>query len=46
MVAPNDLAISPKSGYVYVSGQAWTGDTKVGDGDVWLCRKAGEAPVR
>jgi hypothetical protein len=46
MVGPNDLAVSPKTGYVYVSGQAWTGDTQPGDGDVWLCRRAGEAPVR
>jgi hypothetical protein len=46
MVAPNDLAISPKTGFVYISGQAYNPDTKAGDGDVWLCRKAGAAAVR
>ncbi|KAI8466509.1 MAG: hypothetical protein J3K34DRAFT_460858 [Monoraphidium minutum] len=46
MVAPNDLAISQKNGFVYVSGQAWAGDTKAGDGDIWLCRKAGAPAVR
>jgi len=46
MVMPNDLAVSPKTGYVYISGQAFNRETAVGDGDVWLCRKAGEAPVR
>ncbi|GBF92656.1 hypothetical protein Rsub_05025 [Raphidocelis subcapitata] len=46
MVSPNDLAISPKTGFVYVSGQAWKDNNAVGDGDVWLCRGKGAPAVR
>ncbi|KAI8477414.1 MAG: hypothetical protein J3K34DRAFT_515754 [Monoraphidium minutum] len=46
MVAPNDLAVSAKTGFVYVSAQRWKSDNVVGDGAVYLCRKAGDAPVR
>ena len=47
MIAPNDLAVSPATGFVYVSGQRWSnGDNAVGDGDVWLCRGAGKRAVR
>ncbi|CAG8644129.1 14079_t:CDS:2, partial [Ambispora leptoticha] len=36
MVQPNDLAVTT-SGRVYLSGQRFTNDTKIGDGDLWLC---------
>ncbi|KAG9292672.1 hypothetical protein G9A89_008258 [Geosiphon pyriformis] len=42
ILQPNDLAVT-KSGRVYLSGQNFTADTKVGDGDLWLCDKAGKA---
>ncbi|CAM6086988.1 unnamed protein product [Calypogeia fissa] len=37
MVQPNDIAIAPRAGRVYTSGQAWNSDTVVGDGDLWMC---------
>ncbi|CAG8492115.1 1373_t:CDS:2 [Paraglomus occultum] len=39
---PNDLAIAAKSGFVYLSGQNFTTDTKIGDGDLWLCTANGK----
>src|SRR6185312_9322242 len=39
---PNDLAIAVKSGFVYLSGQNFTADTKIGDGDLWLCTSKGK----
>ena len=44
--APNDLAVSPSTGYVYISAQEWRQDNAVGDGAVYMCKKAGDAPVR
>jgi hypothetical protein len=46
MLAPNDLAVSRASGFVYVSGMRYTPNTVVGDGDVWLCRRAGAPAVK
>ena len=42
MNQPNDLAVSRK-GDVYLSGQLWTDNTTLGDGDIWLCRKGAPA---
>jgi len=42
MVQPNDLAIT-SDGRLYLSGQNFTNDNKVGDGDLWLCSPDGKA---
>jgi gluconolactonase len=42
MAQPNDIAIAPKSGRVYASGQKYNADTVVGDGDLWLCDGGGK----
>ncbi|KAJ1931481.1 hypothetical protein FBU59_006694, partial [Linderina macrospora] len=43
MVQPNDIAIAPKSGRVFLSGMNYPATTKVGDGDLWTCDKTGKA---
>eukprot|EP00611_Tribonema_gayanum_P030577 TRINITY_DN8563_c0_g1_i2.p1 TRINITY_DN8563_c0_g1~~TRINITY_DN8563_c0_g1_i2.p1 ORF type:complete len:366 (-),score=83.65 TRINITY_DN8563_c0_g1_i2:747-1844(-) len=36
MAQPNDVVIA-SNGRVFVSGQRWTSNTVVGDGDLWTC---------
>ncbi|CAG8502599.1 7669_t:CDS:2 [Ambispora gerdemannii] len=45
IVQPNDLAVT-KSGRVYLSGQNFTHDTKVGDGSLWLCDGKSKKAIR
>ncbi|RIA87890.1 SMP-30/Gluconolaconase/LRE-like region-domain-containing protein [Glomus cerebriforme] len=41
-VIPNDLALS-KTGRIYISGQNFTKNTKIGDGGLWICQPDGKA---
>ncbi|KAJ1934384.1 hypothetical protein EC988_008827, partial [Linderina pennispora] len=43
MLQPNDIAIAPSSGRVFLSGMNYQATTKVGDGDLWTCDKNGKA---
>ncbi|KAJ1723259.1 hypothetical protein LPJ53_002357 [Coemansia erecta] len=43
MLQPNDIAIAPSSGRVFLSGMNWTSDSVVGDGDLWTCDSSGAA---
>ncbi|CAI2169594.1 8104_t:CDS:1 [Funneliformis geosporum] len=42
-INPNDLTLSKKTGRIYISGQIWSNNTKVGDGGLWLCQPDGKA---
>ncbi|KAJ2079418.1 hypothetical protein H4R24_003783 [Coemansia sp. RSA 988] len=41
MLQPNDIAIAPTSGRIFLSGMSYTSDSKIGDGDLWTCDKKG-----
>ncbi|KAJ1833208.1 hypothetical protein LPJ70_006468 [Coemansia sp. RSA 2708] len=43
ILQPNDLAIAPSSGRIFLSGQNYTSDTAVGSGDLWTCDSSGAA---
>ncbi|KAJ2077036.1 hypothetical protein H4R24_005369 [Coemansia sp. RSA 988] len=43
MLQPNDLAIAPSSGRIFLSGMNYTSDSANGDGDLWTCDSAGAA---
>ncbi|KAJ1862974.1 hypothetical protein LPJ78_004375 [Coemansia sp. RSA 989] len=43
MLQPNDLAIAPSSGRIFLSGMNYTSDTVVGNGDLWTCDGSGTA---
>ncbi|KAJ2798206.1 hypothetical protein H4R20_004905 [Coemansia guatemalensis] len=43
MLQPNDIAIAPSSGRIFLSGMSYTSDSKLGDGDLWTCDRRGVA---
>ncbi|PIA14896.1 calcium-dependent phosphotriesterase [Coemansia reversa NRRL 1564] len=43
MLQPNDIAIAPSSGRIFLSGMNYNSDTQIGDGDLWTCDKKGKA---
>ncbi|KAJ2223992.1 hypothetical protein H4R99_007112 [Coemansia sp. RSA 1722] len=43
MLQPNDIAIAPLSGRIFLSGMNWTSDSVVGNGDLWTCDSSGLA---
>ncbi|KAJ2159024.1 hypothetical protein GGF46_003316 [Coemansia sp. RSA 552] len=43
MLQPNDLAIAPSSGRIFLSGMNYTSDSVVGNGDLWTCDSTGAA---
>ncbi|KAJ1812344.1 hypothetical protein LPJ56_003311 [Coemansia sp. RSA 2599] len=43
MLQPNDIAIAPSSGRIFLSGMNWTSDSVVGNGDLWTCDSSGLA---
>ncbi|KAJ2789354.1 hypothetical protein H4R20_007197, partial [Coemansia guatemalensis] len=43
MLQPNDIAIAPSTGRIFLSGMNYTSDSKTGDGDLWTCDSTGAA---
>ncbi|KAJ1729649.1 hypothetical protein LPJ61_003421 [Coemansia biformis] len=43
MLQPNDIAIAPSSGRIFLSGMNYTSDSVVGNGDLWTCDPTGAA---
>ncbi|KAJ2693978.1 hypothetical protein H4R19_005959, partial [Coemansia spiralis] len=43
MLQPNDIAIAPSAGRIFLSGMNYTADSVVGNGDLWTCDKTGAA---
>ncbi|KAJ2724250.1 hypothetical protein GGI07_002120, partial [Coemansia sp. Benny D115] len=43
MLEPNDIAIAPSTGRIFLSGMVWNTETVAGDGDLWTCDSTGKA---
>ncbi|KAJ1666028.1 hypothetical protein IW140_000548 [Coemansia sp. RSA 1813] len=43
ILQPNDLAIAPSTGRLFLSGMKYTADSVIGDGDLWTCDSKGTA---
>ncbi|KAJ1758962.1 hypothetical protein LPJ77_004174 [Coemansia sp. RSA 2523] len=43
ILQPNDLAIAPSAGRIFLSGMNYTSDSVVGNGDLWTCDNTGAA---
>ncbi|KAJ2819318.1 hypothetical protein IWW50_005498 [Coemansia erecta] len=43
ILQPNDLAIAPSAGRIFLSGMNYTSDSVVGNGDLWTCDSSGAA---
>ncbi|KAJ2853987.1 hypothetical protein FB639_006446, partial [Coemansia asiatica] len=45
MLEPNDIAIAPTSGRIFLSGMKWSTGSVSGDGDLWTCDSSGGAKL-